>query len=335
MGMPSGVRLRQEKTDLSDAMIDAVRSVVLGIDMEGHVICWNQAAVALTGISADQIRGHIFHETVLFPGDTDHWRRELDRISAGASSGFFECRWKIHDSSNVLLTCSCSVIRDSAEKAHYIVCTATDSLSREYMTDRIAELRDVSHFLHNTVSQELVALAFHLNLLETTAPDLVWRTEAESACQLVDRCCRDIRVISYMLAPPSLSETTLEASIEMHVGFVREEIGLAIALDLDPVSETCSPEAKVLLFAAVQSWVGRGIRSRPRPAISVRLRSPGGGVVLELEMLPPLLVVSLSGWTVIRERTKALGGEFELGGDSTRISARLSLPGPPDVRTDE
>jgi PAS domain S-box-containing protein len=325
------VGFTSDKADLSEAILDAAGPIIFAVDLDGRVIRWNRAAAALTGISANEIRGHVFHEIVLFPGDKDHWRREFERISTGDESRYFECRWKINDSSFALLTCSCSVIRGPAGKSQYLVCTATNSFTREFMTDRTAELRDISHFLHNTVSQDLVALAFNLNQLETAPIGAPWRADAESARRLIDRCCRDIRVISYMLAPPSLSETTLEASIAQHADFVREETGLAIALDLDPVPDTVSSEAQLLLFAAVQSWVGHGIRSGAEPAISVRLRVRSGGVVLEMEMVPPALVVSLRGWVVIRERARALGGEFDIAGDLQRITARMSLPG----RTDE
>jgi hypothetical protein len=226
----------------------------------------------------------------------------------------FEGRWKSFDGSLLSLTCSCSAIRDSAGHVQYSVCTVHDSLSRELMTDRSAELNDISHFLHNTITQDLVALSFNVGELETTA------------LGLIDRCCRDIRVISCMLAPPSLSETTLEESIGLYSGYVREEAGLPIAVDIDPVSATVSPEARLLFFAAVQKWFVRGILSRSRPEISVRLRNRGLAAVLELEMVPPAPVAAVGGWAIIRERARSLGGEVDIAGDSKRVVAKLSLP---------
>jgi signal transduction histidine kinase len=252
---------------------------------------------------------------LLVSPDIDDWRRELDRISGGLPPRHFESRWKRHDGSLLSLTCSCSAIRGSAGDIQYTVCIVADSPFRELMKDRTAELRDISRFLHNTITQDLVCLSFNAGGLETTA------------LELIDRCCRDIRVISCMLSPPSLFETALEESIELYAGYVREETALAIVVDIDPVGAAVSPEAQLLFFAAVQSLVVRGIRSRSRPELSVRLRNLGSAAVLELQMVSVAPESdSVSGWTIIRERARTLGGEFEIAGDSTRVSAKLSLP---------
>ena len=260
------------------------------------------------------MRGQLFLDMLPIPSEIDDWKREFDRSLTGLAPRQFESRWRSHDGAFLPLTCSCSVIRNSPGEAPYIVCTVADSLSHALIKDRMAELRDISRFIHNTITQDLVALSFNVNERETTA------------LTLVDRCCRDIRVISCMLAPPLLSETTLEESIELYAGYVREEAGLPVVVDVDPVSGTVSPEAQALFFVAVQKWLARGILSRSRPEISVRLRNRGLGTVLELEMAPPAPAVSVSGWAIIRERARALGGEVDIAGDSTRVSAKLSLP---------
>jgi signal transduction histidine kinase len=177
-------------------------------------------------------------------------------------------------------------------------------------------LTDISRFLHNTITQDLVALSFNVGRHETTA------------LGLIDRCCRDIRLIDCMLSPPSLSETTLEESIERYAGYMRAEAGLPVTVDIDPVSGTVSPEGQVLFFAAVQKWFVRGILSRSGPDISVRLRNRGLRTVLELEMATPALATAHSGWAVIRERARALGGEVDIAGDAKRVVAKLSLPVP-------
>ncbi len=263
----------REKTDLSGAILDGLGAPVCVADAEGHVILWNHAAAVLTGISSERICGHDFLATLLLPSDFDDWRRELERIYEGLPPRYFEGRWKSLDGSLLSLTCSCSVIRDSAGHAQYSVCTVHNNISSELMTDRRAELKDISRFLHNTITQDLVALSFNVSNLGTMASGTPRQTDAESALELLDRCCRDVRVISCMLSPPLLSENTLEEAIEMYARDVHEEVGLPIAIDIDPVSNTVSPEAQLLLLSAVQSWVGRGIRSRLGPDRTLRFVS--------------------------------------------------------------
>jgi PAS domain S-box-containing protein len=301
--------------DLLETVLAVVAEPICVVDAEGRVIGWNQAAAGLTGISSDQIRERVFLEVLPAPADVKDWRREFDRISAGASPRHFESRWKSRDRSLLSLTCFCSVIRDSAGIVEYTVCTITDSISRELMKERTAELRDISIFIHNTISQDLVALSFMV-----PDPD-------PAALELIDRCCHNIRVLSCMLASPLLSETPLEEAIEMYVRHVSEETGLAVSLDIDPVSSTVLPEGQQLFFAAIQACLVRGMRSRFKPRIAIRLRNPGSATVLKLEVVSAVSTLDfLGGWAAIRERARTLGGEFGVVGDSTRVSAKLSLP---------
>jgi PAS domain S-box-containing protein len=325
----------QERTDLSEAVIDAAASAICVLDPTGRIVRWNRAAAALTGLPAQGILGTSFDEILLFPGDFEKWALEFSRIKADSKPRHFEIRWRTRDGPALSLTCSCSVIRDPVDDAGYVVCTVIDSLSRDFMTDRTAEMHVLSRVLHDTVSQDLVALSFNVGSLQGVANGAIRRTEMASALELIDRCCRHIRVLSYMLAPPLLSEATLEASIERFTGYVREETGLAVVLDIDPVSDSVSPEAQLLIFTIVQAWIVRGMRSASRSNPTVRLRNHAAWTVLELEMVrlepavPALAPVFPpdAGWSVIRERARAFGGEFEITADSTRVRARISLPG--------
>lgn len=319
----SGDNRVEEGTDLPEAILDAAGAAIVAVDSEGRVVHWNRTAAAVTGIPAEQIVLKDFHETVLFPADLQRWKGELARISAGNKPALFECRWKAQDSSFVFLTCSCSIIRDAVNGPH-VVCTAMRSFSRDFMTDRIVELREISHFLHNTISQNLAALSLNLSQAGTASNER--RTEDDRVSALIDGCCRDIRLISYMLAPPAFTEITLDAAIALDAEFVREETALPITLDLDPFPDVVSTEATVLVLAAVHLWLGRGIRTRVKPAISIGLKNRGGGSVLDLDMVLPVVTASVGGWSAIRERALALGGDFVCGGDGTRLMAKLSLP---------
>ena len=183
------------------------------------------------------------------------------------------------------------------------------------MKERTAELRDISIFIHDTIAQDLVALSFTVH------------ESGPAALELIDRCCHNIRVLSCMLASPLLPETPLEEAIELYVLYVGEETGLAVSLDIDPVSSTILPEGQLLFFAAIQACLGRAMRSRFKPRIAIRLRNPGSATVLELEVFSAVSKLDfLGGWAAIRERARTLGGEFGVVGDSTRVSAKLSLP---------
>jgi PAS domain S-box-containing protein len=320
-------------TDVAEAILDAAPVVIFVLDSQRLVMCWNHAAAALTGISSGQIRGQPFPESLLFPEDIAIWKREFERVYAGSPPRQFACRWEIRDNPLLPLVFSCSVLRDSAGNIEYSVCTLVEdlaarersALSREFMADRTAELKNISRFLHDTIVQDLVALSFKLNNLESLTLDSPARIEAESARELFDHCSRDTRMISYMLAPPALLQGTLKASIEQYTEEVREETGIRIATDIDHLPENFSSEAQLLLFTAVQEWAVRAIRSNPKARFSVHLKTPGARADLEMVCAPPT-TSSRAGWTLIREHTRSLGGSFDIATDSTRLVAKLSLP---------
>jgi PAS domain S-box-containing protein len=318
-------------TDLLGAIVDAVDAAVCIIDFEGKIVHWNPAAAALTGISADRVITRPFCEALLFPDDIGKWKREFHRISAGMPSRKREAYWRNGDGSRLALKCSWSVIRDSSDAASYFVCTVTDSPSREVLNDRAGELKDISRFLHDTISQDLVALSFNISELEARVRDGPMGNHARLAVDMVDRCCRDIRVISYMLAPPFLSETTLQESIELFAACVREETGLTITVDLGQSPRTIAPEARVLVFAAVQSWVARGISSHSKPDLCIRLAKSESEIELDLEAIlteseSPLPAAPLSGWSLFRSIARALGGDADIAQEPFRASASIRLP---------
>ncbi len=150
------------------------------------------------------------------------------------------------------------------------------------------------------------------------------RAEVESALRMLDRCCREVRLIGSMLAPPSVSDITLDAAIAQLAQFLRDETDIPVTLDLDPV-RALPDESQLLLIASVQMWFARAIRRRAGRSLRVRLRERPNQVVLALEMSPPPYGAP-AGWTVLRERARALGGDFSIESNSERMMASVSLP---------
>ncbi len=326
--MGTGAR-EVETTDLAEAMIDAAGAAIVAVDATGLVVRWNRAAAALTGVSAAEIRGRMFSEIVVRPEHRERWKLEFDGILAGQNARLFEILWKTNEGSFAPVTCSCSPVQDREGGVRYVVCTAKHSISQAVISERLAEFHDISRYVHDTITQDLVALSFQLSMLEEAATEFPFREEVKDSVRLVERCCRHMRVIGSLLASPSLEGITLEAGIEQLAAFVGEEAGLGISLDLDPIGDAIAQEAQLLMFAAVKSWLGRSVWNRTQPRTCIRLRSPrSGGALLAMEMAPPVGAGSMQGWSAVRERAKSLGGEFSIAEDTDRIVARMSFSGP-------
>jgi signal transduction histidine kinase len=302
--------------DLSDAILNVARSAIFVLDPQARVIRWNEAMTALTDVSAHAVLGEAFPDKLLFPEDVEVWKRDFIRIVAGSSRLRNTCRWRVRDSSGnsfaTYPTCLSAVVRDAGGVASCIVFSVVEDsadLAGEFMKERERAQLDLSRFLHEGISQDLVVLSF---------------SASEPQRTVIDRCCRDIRVISYILSGPSLSGVSLVEAIEEYAENMHEA-GIEIAIESEPGLAEVSPEAEVLFFGAVQEWAARMAAKRMRARLFVGLRNGDSGVALELRSVP---AATLEGWPTLRERARALGGRFEVtaGRDEILAVARMTLP---------
>jgi PAS domain S-box-containing protein len=333
------------RSALSDAILDLLEFPVFAVDPAGKVVSWNQAAAAATGVAAAEIIGQSFANAVLLEEDIHTWESHFSRILAGSSPISIEQRWKVRHGSAAAVSSSSAMIRDSAGEIAFVVFKVTGgagdlvaggfespsqySQIAELMRDRLAERRELSTFLHATIAQNLVALSLNISILQTTLPTSAATSSANRTLETIERCCRDVRVISYMLAPPVAGAARLDTLIESYLDCLRDEAELEISARIEPVPDGISPDVQSLFMAVVQEWTARAIRNCPRADLSIRLshgRSAANGrseLVLELDAGGPGAM--LDGWTIFRERVHALGGHFEVSGCRSRSRARMAV----------
>jgi signal transduction histidine kinase len=323
--------------DVSENIINEVASPVFILDGLLRVVQWNRAIAAMTAISPDQIRGLPFAESVLFPEDVPAWTGEINRLSDEYPRIKVNNRWKA-GGLDVTRAVASACVFVSTGSAKHIVCTVENpgpavdraSISRQILEDRAAELRQISRFLHDTISQDLVHLSFAIHSIHDAARDLPVLSETATALKLIDRCCRDIRILACTVSPLYLAESTFDSAIEQHAAYFNEETGVSMSLDVDP-APSMPLDIKFLLFAVVQMWAARSFRAGREGTVAIRLRSLADAAVLELEVraAPSVLrpVDFLEGWSIIRERVAALGGRFGIDAGSDYAQARLWLPG--------
>jgi PAS domain S-box-containing protein len=323
-----------ESPTLADAIVDATGAALVVLDAGGKVVRWNGAAAAITGFPEQEMIGQSLAKTVLSEEEALRWNEEVSRIQEGSPPLIREYRWKLRDGSARVFGCSNSIICGGKTGGiAYVVCTVTNaasaSVSAQIMRERTMERRDISRYLHSTISQNLVALSFSVSRLQAETRGAALAGSASHVMDLIDRCCRDVRVVSYMLAPPFTSESSLDALIESYADYLRDEVGLAIHLETVPMPEQVSPEVLSLLFAAVQEWTARAIRKSPQAQLAIRLgtarRAEGRDqIVLELESTPGALETG-AGWAIFRERVQALGGRFEVEPCPARGLVRMTV----------
>jgi signal transduction histidine kinase len=206
-------------------------------------------------------------------------------------------------------------------------------LSRELINERIDERRDISRFLHDGISQHLVALSFTVSALPAALTGLPDTNDENYIPSLIERCCRDIRAISCMLTPPPHLSGSLAATIESYAGWLREEAGLVVHVNCDLRVEEVAPDTESLLLAAVQQWTIRTLLKRVKASLFITLGNDDFGILLQLKSVPDRVVkdangleVMTDGWAAIRERATAIGGRLEITANAAGALALMSLP---------
>jgi signal transduction histidine kinase len=207
------------------------------------------------------------------------------------------------------------------------------------------EHRRVARELHDSVGQYLAAIQMNLNEVAGDSANLGERARRRvvDTVDLVDRCTREIRTLSYLLHPPLLDEVGLASAISWYVGGFSERSGIAIDLDMPKNLPRFSSESDTALFRIVQQSLANVHKHSGSKHARIRLAIAGSNLVVEVSdegrgINRAILSrfrengqspgVGISG---MRERVVGLGGTFEIKSDhsGTTIVVSVPIPGRP------
>jgi PAS domain S-box-containing protein len=326
------------------AILDTTAAVIIVLDREGRFIRFNRAAEALTGFRSREVRGKHVWQTVLFEEDAEKMQAGFHALSMGSTDSLrLESRWRMRDGSARTLSWSSVVTRGRSGNPDCVVAAGVDvtslreteralaSLSREFMEARSAARREISRHLHDTIAQHLVVLGLSLTRLERE-PDRITAGEVKKTLSLIDRCCRDLRVISYALAPPLFDDADAGAAFDWYSRVLQDDARVDVEFKVGALPAGTSPQVRLLLLAAVQEWAQKAIRypGAAKTLITLETITPAdAGPELRLEFVSGQpeneAVKEILMSPVIRERVRALRGRCEATHEQGGISARISV----------
>jgi PAS domain S-box-containing protein len=327
-----------------DAVLNATDAVIVVRDREGRFVRFNRAAEALTGYSAAEAIGKDACDLVLFDEDREATRAALEQFMV-RPEGILrrESRWRKRDGSARMLSWCNTVTRDSAGNVEYLVSTGIDvtavrktegalaSLSGEFIEAQAAARHDICSYLHDTISQNLLVLALSLGDLDRQ-PDRDTAAIVKQALCLVNRCCQELRVITYALAPPVFDDGDPAAAFEWYCRHLREDARIDVEIRAGAIPPDTSPDVRALLLAALQEWSQKAIRypAAGKTVITLKKVALANAMSeLQLEVLCSQpeneAVRALLASPVIRERVQKLGGRCEAIRQNGGMSARISV----------
>jgi len=212
-------------------------------------------------------------------------------------------------------------------------------LSGQLLRLQDEERRKTARDLHDSMGQDLVALATMLGQLRGSIPseERKARRFLSESKALAEGCICKVRTLSYLLHPPMLDAAGLNDTIRDYVkGFTRRS-GIQVELELSPRVGRLSRDIELALFRVVQESLTNIQRHSGSPRAKIRVHR-NSELTLEITDFGHGLSAAKQrgkdearlevgvGIRSMQERAELIGGRLEI--DSTRhgTTVRLTIP---------
>src|SRR5690349_6993692 len=249
-------------------LTDCIAQIVCVVTPQGRGQYFNPYWESYTGLSEGQSLDlgwtRAFHRE-----DIDGFI-ELLRKPLEANGCEFESRLRREsDGSYRRHLCRCSIVTNQSDGLIDLVISCTD-IEEWRKTEAAAseqgtllglslrthdeEKRKIAHGLHDSAGQYLVALQMKLDSLQRCSIGNTGRKNplVDECRELVKRCCREIRGISYLLYPPLLDDLGLESAVHLYADGLRERTKAKVELEIEPTLGRLDRDLEIALFRVVQ-----------------------------------------------------------------------------------
>jgi signal transduction histidine kinase len=251
-------------------------------------------------------------------------------------------------------------LRKSQEQLEALVNVRTLELFREVLErkraeQRLSELstrllklqdderRRIARELHDSAGQYLAAVRMNLGVLQkdpSLSLDAAKSARLAETIDIVERCNSEIRTMSYLLHPPLLDEMGLASAIGWFAEGFAERSGISVELDIPRDFDRLPSDIETALFRIVQQGLANVHRHSGSRSAKIKARLDAESVIVEIcdegRGIPPdvlqefeagtrFLGVGIAG---MRERIRAMGGQFNIRSSSTGTTIEVRLPAP-------
>ena len=205
------------------------------------------------------------------------------------------------------------------------------------MRARDEERRHIARELHDSAGQSLAVLGIEVDqLLQKTSSSPELAADIERIRETVRVLHTEIRTTSYLLHPPLLDESGLQAAISWYAGGLAERASLPIDIEISDDLGRLPRDLELAIFrfiqealtnihrhaSATKAWI---VLSRSPSSVTAEVRDNGSG------MSPERLSQVRSGGSGVgirgmRERIRQFQGSMEIHSDSTGTQVSVQIP---------
>jgi signal transduction histidine kinase len=221
-------------------------------------------------------------------------------------------------------------LRDSTEQLQ--------AMSRRLVDVQESERRQLARELHDRVGQNLTALSISLDILKTQIGhngNEPFRHRLDDAAVLLESTAGSIENVMSELRPPMLDDYGLLPALQWYAAEFSSRTGVEVSVHGNDQLERMPQAGEIALFRIVQEALNNVAKHAQARHVHIALEREGSRYALSVSddgvgmgAASPVAARQRRGLGMVtmRERTQAVGGEFEIGpapGRGTRVVVRV------------
>jgi len=212
------------------------------------------------------------------------------------------------------------------------------AMSRRLVDIQESERRQFSRELHDRVGQNLTALGIDLDILKTQLSgngNEAFRSRLNDAAALLESTAGSIENVMSELRPPMLDDYGLLPALQWYANEFSSRTGIQVDVEGDERIERLTQASEIALFRITQEALNNVAKHAHAGRVHITLARSGTRFIMSVSDDGVGLDAGSNsvssrrpglGMVTMRERTQAVGGQFEIGaasGHGTRIVVRI------------
>jgi len=151
------------------ALLDVIEALVVVLDREGRIVCFNRSCEELSGYSFAEVRDRVFWEMLLPHEDVERIRGAFLGIVAGTPYRHGENHWVTRQGERRLIAWSNTALLDEAGAVEHVVATGVDITDQRRAEQELAESEASHRAVLEQASEAIVITDSAFRILEVNS----------------------------------------------------------------------------------------------------------------------------------------------------------------------
>lgn len=274
----------QESEERYRTLVENLRDAIYTTAVDGRIVDFNQAALAMFGYSRDELPGLSAYDTYVDRSDRDRMAALIER---SGSVRDLEVRLRKKDGTVIdcVMTASARRARDGAVVGYQGILrdvTTRKRLEREILDLTAREQRRIGQDLHDGLGQHLTGLAFLSKVLaeKLAKKALPEAGEAQKIHELITAALAETRKLARGLQPVALEAGGLGLALEELASHTSSLFGTRCTCELSPCVGEPDEATAINVYHIAQEAVTNAVKHSHARTIAINLCGGNGTATL-------------------------------------------------------